>query len=532
MSQDSLLPPATSERHYRILVELGRGGTSDVYLAVVDGSGGFNKLVVLKALKPEIARDRAARRLFLSEARLSARLNHPNVVQVNEVIEQAGIPIIVMEYLEGRSLAEILEHGRERFPLGLHLRVLSEALRGLHYSHELCDYDGTPLGVVHRDMSPHNVLVTFEGQVKVLDFGLAKVAGTADTQSGVLRGRLHYMAPDQLAEDRALDRRADVYAAGVMLWEAAAGRRLWHDVSEPVIMRRVLEGRLPPPSSVNPRVPPELERICMRALARHPEDRHATAAELASDVDTVAAQLDEPNDCRALAEAMTREFGDVRQARHREIEARLARAGRATGAFARPTSGLRRRDLRTAPHGPAGTTRSVSNLPVPRRHLGRGYAIGALLVATTVAVAGRLTRGPAGHAEPVSSSERDVAAPPLASALLRVTAFPAAARVLIDGRDTGENPCAREVRAGTEVALRVEAPGYLPIERSLRVSKDQELVLSLQASPPVAAVTPSARPPVPTRFPAPSPPPVANADCTPPYYLDARGVKKFKPECL
>ncbi|HOU93525.1 MAG TPA: serine/threonine-protein kinase, partial [Polyangiaceae bacterium] len=247
MTEDSLPPPATSERQYRILIELGRGGTSDVYLAVVDGSGGFNKLVVLKALKPEIARDRAARRLFLSEARLSARLNHPNIVQVNEVIEQSGIPIIVMEYLEGRSLAEILERGRERLPLGLHLRVLSDALRGLHYSHDLCDYDGTPLRVVHRDMSPHNVLVTFEGQVKILDFGLAKVAGTADSQSGVLRGRLHYMAPDQLSEDRALDRRADVYAVGVMLWEAAAGQRLWNDVSEPVVMRRVLEGRLPRP---------------------------------------------------------------------------------------------------------------------------------------------------------------------------------------------------------------------------------------------------------------------------------------------
>jgi len=532
MTEDSLPPPATSERQYRILIELGRGGTSDVYLAVVDGSGGFNKLVVLKALKPEIARDRAARRLFLSEARLSARLNHPNIVQVNEVIEQSGIPIIVMEYLEGRSLAEILERGRERLPLGLHLRVLSDALRGLHYSHDLCDYDGTPLRVVHRDMSLHNVLVTFEGQVKILDFGLAKVAGTADSQSGVLRGRLHYMAPDQLSEDRALDRRADVYAVGVMLWEAAAGQRLWNDVSEPVVMRRVLEGRLPRPSAVNPRVPPELERICMRALARHPEDRHATAAELANDVDAVAAKLDEPNDCRALAETMTREFGDVRQARHREIEKQLGADGRSTGAFTRRTLAPRWRDPQAAPHGLAGATRSVSNLPVPRRRLGRGFAIGALLVATTVAVAVRLTRGPVGRVEAVSSGERAAATPPLASALLRVTAFPAAARVLIDGRDTGENPCAREVRAGTEVSLRVEAPGHLPIERSLRVTRDQELVLSLQASPPTATALASVRPPVPVRAPTPAPPPIATADCTPPYYLDARGVKKFKPECL
>ncbi len=533
MTGGSLPPPGKSERQYRILIELGHGGTSDVYLAVVDGSAGFNKLVVLKALKPEIARDRSARRLFLSEARLSARLNHSHVVQVNEVIEQEGIPIIVMEYLEGRSLAEILDRGRDRLPLALHLRVLSDTLRGLHYSHELCDYDGTPLEVVHRDMSPHHVFVTFEGQVKVLDFGLAKIAGTADTKSGPPRGRIHYVAPDQLAEDGVLDRRADVYAVGVMLWEAATGQRLWPDLSEPVIVRRVLEGGISPPSTVNPRVPAELERVCMRALARHPEDRHATAADLANDIDAIAASLDEPGDVRALAEAMTREFGEIRRARHREIEEKLAADGRATGAFSQRPAGAAGRDGRDAIGEFCGPTRSVSNLPLRRRRRARGRWLAAVALATITAAGIWLARGAGTGPAAIASRELAPPPPPLASAHLRITAFPAAARVLIDGRETGENPCAREVRAGTEVSLRVEAPGHLPIERNLHVTRDQELVLSLRSAPPAATMAATVKPPVMVRAPSPPPPsPIANVDCTPPYYLDARGVKKFKPECL
>ncbi len=533
MTGGSLPPLGKGERQYRILIELGRGGTSDVYLAVVDGSAGFNKLVVLKALKPEIARDRAARRLFLSEARLSARLNHPNVVQVNEVIEQEGIPIIVMEYLEGSSLAEILDRGRDRLPLALHLRVLSDALRGLHYSHELCDYDGTPLEVVHRNMSPHNVFVTFAGQVKVLDFGLARIAGTADTKSGLLRGRVHYIAPDQLAEDGVLDRRADVYTVGVMLWEAATGQRLWTDLSEPVIARRVLAGGISLPSTVSPRVPAELERVCMRALARRPEDRHATAAELANDIDAIAASLGEPGDVRALAEAMTREFGEIRRARDREIEAKLAADGRATGAFAQRPAGAGSRDARDSIGEFCDPTRSVSNLPKRRRRRTRGLWLAAAALAAITAAAVWLARG--AGAGPAAIASRDLAPPPPppASAQLRITAFPAAARVLIDGRETGENPCAREVRAGAEVSLRVEAPGHLPIERSLHVTRDQELVLSLRSVPPTVTAAVTAKPPVMVRAPSPPPPsPVANIDCTPPYYLDARGVKKFKPECL
>jgi len=148
-----------------------------VYLAVARGPSGFNKLVVLKALKKNLANDPEFRNMFLNEARLAARLNHPNIVQTNEVAEDEGVPVIVMEYLEGQPLSNLLIRGRNG-PLSLaaHLRIITDSLAGLHYAHEVNDFDGTPLGVVHRDMTPHNVFVTFEGQVKVLDFGIAKLA--------------------------------------------------------------------------------------------------------------------------------------------------------------------------------------------------------------------------------------------------------------------------------------------------------------------------------------------------------------------
>src|SRR6266436_8834656 len=161
---------------YRLLAELGKGGTANVCLAVARGPSGFNKLVVLKFLKPELAGESEFRLMFLNEARLAARLNHPNVVQTNEVFEENGRPIIVMEYLEGASLSRVVMRARELgqpMSIPMHLRIICEALGGLHYSHELRDYDGTPLGVVHRDMTPQNIFVSFSGKVSVLDFGIA-----------------------------------------------------------------------------------------------------------------------------------------------------------------------------------------------------------------------------------------------------------------------------------------------------------------------------------------------------------------------
>jgi serine/threonine-protein kinase len=218
-----------SAGRYRIVLPLGQGGTSDVYLAIADGPGGFRKLAVLKMLRKSLSADAELRAMFLDEARLAARLHHPNVVQTYEVLEEPGGPVIVMEYLDGQPLSELIVRGREQsaFPFAMQLAVLIDALAGLHAAHELVDFDGTPLGVVHRDVSPHNLFVTVEGQTKVLDFGIAKLARSlVETEVGTTKGKLRYMAPEQIAGGK-LDRRADVYAAGVMLWEALCGERMW-----------------------------------------------------------------------------------------------------------------------------------------------------------------------------------------------------------------------------------------------------------------------------------------------------------------
>jgi tRNA A-37 threonylcarbamoyl transferase component Bud32 len=256
---------------YRLVLPLGQGGTADVYLASVDGPSGFTKLVVVKVLRKNLASDTEFRLMFLSEARLAARLHHQNVVQTNEVIDIDGAPVLVMEYLDGQPLSQVIVRGKQGgFTLAMQLRVLADALAGLHAAHELADFDGTPLGVVHRDVSPHNLFLTVEGHAKVLDFGIAKLERSlVETEVGMVKGKLRYMAPEQIAGEK-LDRRADIYAAGVILWETLTGERMWKASSEGEVRARVLAGDLPMPETIRPDVPAPLARICRRALSRAP----------------------------------------------------------------------------------------------------------------------------------------------------------------------------------------------------------------------------------------------------------------------
>jgi len=317
---------------YRIVLPLGQGGTADVYLAAVDGPSGFTKLVVVKVLRKSLASDTEFRLMFLSEARLAARLHHPNVVQTNEVIEVDGAPVLVMEYLDGQPLSQVIVRGKQGgFTLPMQLRVLADALAGLHAAHELADFDGTPLGVVHRDVSPHNLFVTLEGHAKVLDFGIAKLERSlVETEVGMVKGKLRYMAPEHIAGDK-LDRRADIYAAGVILWEALTGERMWKASSEADIRARVLAGDLPMPDTVRAEVPAPLARICRRALSRLPADRYATARQLADELEAAMSDLGMTATPREIGATVARLFEDVRAETKRAIESKLGRASLAMG---------------------------------------------------------------------------------------------------------------------------------------------------------------------------------------------------------
>ncbi|MEJ7733907.1 MAG: serine/threonine-protein kinase [Polyangiaceae bacterium] len=277
---------------YQLLADLGHGGMADVYLAVARGPVGFNKLVVIKRLRPHLAEEPEFLAMFLDEARLAARLNHPNVVQTNEVGEEHGSYFIAMEYLDGQPLHRIMHRAARRgmqVPLEAWLRILCDALAGLHHAHELTDFDGTVLCVVHRDASPHNVFVTYDGQTKLVDFGIAKAASrTAETWAGVLKGKVAYMAPEQ-ARCADVDRRADLFSIGVILWELLAQERLWRGLSDVEILERLAAADVPRLRSVRPELPVELDEICARALAIRAEDRFASAAELRDALERYAA---------------------------------------------------------------------------------------------------------------------------------------------------------------------------------------------------------------------------------------------------
>jgi len=323
---------------YHLVVELARGGMGNVYLAAMRGPGGFAKLLAVKELKSELSSDGAYVAMFLDEARLAARLSHPNIVQTNEVASEGSRHYMVMEFLDGRSLHRILRRLGGRFPVAAHLRVIAESLAGLHYAHEVQNFDGAPLGIVHRDVSPLNVFVTFAGQAKLLDFGIAKALDSSQhTKVGVLKGRVAYMAPEQAKGDK-VDRRADIYAAGVMLWEAAARRRLWPGYAEVEILTELFREGPRPLQSVCPDAPEDLDRICARAMAHDPHERYATAAELQSDLEEHLAGRPDAMSMRDIGVFISRTFADEREKMNVVIDEALSRVRGVPRSGVRPTA--------------------------------------------------------------------------------------------------------------------------------------------------------------------------------------------------
>ena len=319
MEESSYTPSKANGPKYQLLMELGKGGMGVVHLAMSRGPQGFTKLLVLKIMRRELLGEPELLQMFLEEARISARLAHPNIVHVFEVGEHEGCPCIVMEYLEGQPLSSMLVRAPEKPPLPLHLQVLAKALAGLHAAHELRDYDGTSLRLVHRDVSPHNVFVLFDGQVKVLDFGIAKAVGSeVETRTGSPKGKIRYMSPEQLIRDP-LDRRADIFSVGVLLWEAIARRRMWGEMEEGEVTRALLNRKIPAlPDNLD--IPAELRAICARALAPDPADRYPTAEVFQREIEKYLQGLPEPCGAEELGAFLRTQFGELRQATKKLID--------------------------------------------------------------------------------------------------------------------------------------------------------------------------------------------------------------------
>ncbi len=269
---------------YRIIGELGQGGMGAIYLGRADGLGGFERLVAIKMIHRHLSGERQFIDMFLDEARIAASIRHPHVVSVFDVGEEDGRYYIAMDYVSGDPFSVLLDRTWGRgVPLPAHAMayVVAVACEGLHAAHELEDpATGASLGVVHRDICPQNILVGYDGIVRLMDFGVAKAAGQlALTNPGVHKGKVPYMSPEQV-KGREIDRRSDVFAMGVVLWEATVGRRLFKDENDLRSAARVLRGRVPEPSSIIDGYPAALEKIVMQALDPKPERRFQTARAL------------------------------------------------------------------------------------------------------------------------------------------------------------------------------------------------------------------------------------------------------------
>jgi len=299
---------------FRVIAQLGRGGMSEVYLAAAQGPGGFQKLMVLKVQKPDLALDHHFFRMFREEARLAARLNHPNIVQTYEVGELEGRSFIAMEYLEGQPLSQVAARLGPcgHLSVAFALRVVIGALEGLHYAHELADYDGRPLLVVHRDATPQNLFVTYQGQIKLVDFGIAKTLhSSSDTTVGTVKGKVSYMAPEQARGDP-VDRRTDLFSLGVVLWELLSGRRLWEGLTDIAVIGRLVQGEVPDLGRVTRGLSPELIGLCMSALCPDPTVRPQTAFEFQVGLERELALLPDALTPRRLGEIVAESFAAER----------------------------------------------------------------------------------------------------------------------------------------------------------------------------------------------------------------------------
>ncbi len=298
---------------YRIVDTIGVGGMATVHLARVDGVGGFQKWVAIKRIHADMTEDDQFVRMFLDEARIAASISHPNVAQVFELGQQRDAYWIAMEYLHGEPLRETMRVHEEtgvRMSPDLAARIVADAAEGLHAAHELRGKDGEPLNLVHRDVTPHNLFVTYDGTVKVVDFGIAKVAGRlSSTMAGTLKGKIAYMSPEQIF-GKEVDRRADIFSLGVVLWELSTGQRLFRSNSEAETLGRVRACIVPTPSMIVPSYPAELESIVMRALSKDRNARQDTARELSRSLQQYLIHAKSFVGSEEISEHMARLFGD------------------------------------------------------------------------------------------------------------------------------------------------------------------------------------------------------------------------------
>jgi serine/threonine-protein kinase len=519
---------------YVLYGAIASGGMATVHFGRLVGPAGFARPVAIKRLHAQFAQDPEFVKMFLDEARLAARIAHPNVVQTLDLVESTNEVFLVMDYVRGLSLASLVRTLRgmgERIPVAVSVGILVGVLEGLHAAHEAKNDMGERLDLVHRDVSPQNVLVGTDGVARLLDFGIAKAAGRVQsTKSGQVKGKVAYMAPEQV-QGEPVTRRTDIYAASVILWEVLTGRRLFFGQNDADSLRRVMNDRVQAPSALVPELPHALDRVVMRGLERDASKRYSTAHEMAMELGGCIPPAATPEIGQWVERTAAEELNE-RASRIAAIERSAAESvSRLTSLAAIPGAGapdaptpVGRRPLDTASvsrsNAPTATAASVTSVPLVaelRARRTRRLFLGLATVgAAALVIAGVLLLR--SHSEmrairPVASAS--------ASASAGTVPAPSASEPVVSIDDIPSDP-----PAGSAASIGKSDTSRTPDGNG-----------ATAARPPVVRWVPAVVPP---RTPTPPTPPTSQVapsrptkpGCDPPYTEDAQGHVHFKPSCL
>jgi len=451
----------TGERFgkYLLVGEIATGGMAEVFLAVHKGPEGFVKIVVIKRVLQHLTSNPDFVQMFINEARLAARLEHPNIVRTYEFGEVDGQYFTAMEYLPGEDLCKTLNKlsiSKQQMPLHFAAGIISQVCAGLHFAHQLTDTDGRPLELVHRDINPANIVLTYGGEVKIIDFGVAKSSANQHTITGTIKGKIAYMPPEQVLS-RAVDQRADVFSAGIVLWELITGRPLFLRDSDAATLYAVMNDQIPPPSKHRSDVPRELDHIVLRALARAPSARYASADQLAAALDDFMARAPR-YDARMLAGTVENLFGSTRAEAKRSIAQTRSLARNITLVMklrSEVRADLAER-LDAVDRDRAGDD---AGEPAPGQR-GLLAVLAAVLVACIAA----------GVLYTMSRPAPAQIARPVAATALAIDSVPAGAAVFVDGEPTGlTTPATLTGLTAGRFAIRVELSGHAPAAEEVDV---------------------------------------------------------------
>jgi serine/threonine protein kinase len=485
------LPEPIQFGKYTLFERIGRGGMAEVYKGRISGPAGFERVFVVKRILPHLSDDATFIKMFVDEAKLSARLAHPNIVQIFELGAVDGEYFISMEYVRGRDLADTMRAiwktmGPPRPEMVAYIG--REACRALSYAHGLTDESGRPLGMIHRDVSPSNIMLSYEGAVKLLDFGIAKALGEAPeiTKSGTMKGKYAYMAPEQTEGDD-VDHRIDVFSCGIVLHEVLTGRRLFKGQNDVLTIERVRRCEVPPPSLQNPMVPRELDAIILKALARDRNQRWATAADMADALDDVvhAARFQPTHLAQLVYDLFPIEGGAP--APRLPVNSGSHVSSSSIRALRSPSGGPSRT---ISPARPTATGAALPSLAVQPKRRGKAFA----LAAAALAVVGLIVWKGAFAEKQSTGSERAAANDPARRFHVFVKSDPPGADIFMNG--TGKPIAATPVtipidlNGVSSVKLVLKKQGYHDFEQI--IVNDTPISISLRAEGDDAPPSPGA----------------------------------------